>query len=135
MNFPGSQAYLPRETYLHRFYTPRTYIEHYDRLMSTDAGGGCCVWNRDGDVNGSNVSNAVENTGGRRRLYHRNSSVSSAMTTNDIENLLDSLRIDRDRRDTIVGDAFGRGLNPGEQRRLELGLLVLGAPDVVSVAH
>jgi ABC-type multidrug transport system ATPase subunit len=55
------------------------------------------------------------------------------MRDEDIERLLDSLRIDYDRRDIPVGDAFHRGLSLGEQRRLELGLLVLSAPDTVSV--
>jgi ABC-type multidrug transport system ATPase subunit len=54
------------------------------------------------------------------------------MSDEDIERLLDSLRISKDRRDTVVGDSFRRGLSLGEQRRLELGLLVLGAPDTVS---
>lgn len=53
------------------------------------------------------------------------------MSNDDVEALLDSLQIDVDRRDTIVGDLFRRGLSPGEQRRLELGLLVLGAPDTI----
>lgn len=33
VNLPGTSAYLPEETTLHRFYTPRTYIKHYDRLL------------------------------------------------------------------------------------------------------
>lgn len=53
------------------------------------------------------------------------------MSDKDIENLLDSLRIDTDRRDVRVGDSFRRGLTLGEQRRLELGLLVLSAPDTL----
>lgn len=48
----------------------------------------------------------------------------SEMDSADVEKLLDSLRIDRERRDVIVGDLFHRGLSPGERRRLELGLLV-----------
>lgn len=54
------------------------------------------------------------------------------MRDDDIERLLDGLSIDYDRRDIPVGDAFHRGLSLGEQRRLELGLLVLSAPDTVS---
>lgn len=50
------------------------------------------------------------------------------MSNTDIENLLENLRIDSDRRDIIVGEASKRGLNPGEQRRLELRLLVFGSP-------
>lgn len=53
------------------------------------------------------------------------------MSDEDVERLLDSLRISKDRRDTLVGDSFRRGLTLGEQRRLELGLLVLSAPDTL----
>lgn len=56
---------------------------------------------------------------------------SNQMNDDDVERLLDSLRIDYDRRDTVVGDAFHRGLSLGERRRLELGLLVLSAPDTL----
>ncbi|KAL3805403.1 hypothetical protein HJC23_009110 [Cyclotella cryptica] len=100
VNLPGRSSYLPEETYLHRFYTPRTYIKHYDRLLSSD---------------GTSSSSGFSNK----------------MNDEDIERLLDSLRIDHDRRDTIVGDAFHRGLSLGERRRLELGLLVLSVPDTL----
>jgi len=53
------------------------------------------------------------------------------MSDEHIESLLDSLRISHDRRDVVVGDAFRRGLTLGEKRRLELGLMVLSAPDTV----
>eukprot|EP01082_Thalassiosira_pseudonana_P000200 g357.t1.1.5e174188 g357 g357.t1 contig1:864473-866633(+) len=126
VNLQGSTSYLPRETNLHRFYTPRTYIRHYDRLLSSRAQGGGCnnmpnrfKRNQSSDSNGDN--------GGRPPMRR----TSSIMTHDDVENLLDNLRIDHERRDTIVGDVFRRGLSPGEQRRLELGLLVLGAPDTL----
>lgn len=115
VNLPGSSSYLPEETHLHRFYTARTYIEHYDRLLSAGTG------NASRDTGDENASTS--------NLFNRKSFTSPKMASSDVDRLLDSLRIDADRRDTIVGDAFARGLNPGEQRRLELGLQVLGAPD------
>lgn len=118
VNLPGSSSYLPEETHLHRFYTARTYIEHYDRLLSAGTG------NASRDTGDENASTS--------NLFNRKSFTSPKMASSDVDRLLDSLRIDADRRDTIVGDAFARGLNPGEQRRLELGLQVLGAPDNVS---
>ena len=54
------------------------------------------------------------------------------MSDEEIEKLLDSLRIDPDRRDVRVSGAFHRGLTVGEQKRLEIGLLVLSDPDTVS---
>jgi ABC-type multidrug transport system ATPase subunit len=97
VNLPGTSSYLPEEVNLHRFYTARTYIKHYDKLLAS--------------------SSAFPD--------------STLMSDEDIERLLDSLRISKDRRDTVVGDSFRRGLSLGEQRRLELGLLVLGAPDTL----
>eukprot|EP00567_Pseudictyota_dubia_P017121 CAMPEP_0197437676 /NCGR_PEP_ID=MMETSP1175-20131217/4856_1 /TAXON_ID=1003142 /ORGANISM="Triceratium dubium, Strain CCMP147" /LENGTH=667 /DNA_ID=CAMNT_0042967253 /DNA_START=443 /DNA_END=2446 /DNA_ORIENTATION=- len=49
----------------------------------------------------------------------------------EIEGILDSLGILSHRRKTVVGDLFRRGLSPGERRRLDLGLMVLGAPDTL----
>lgn len=100
MNLPGTSSYLPEQVNLHRFYTPRTYIKHYDRLLASSGKLG---------------------------------SSPTLMSEEDIERLLDSLRICKDRRDTMVGDSFHRGLTLGEQRRLELGLLVLASPDTVSL--
>ena len=100
VNLPGTSSYLPEETNLHRFYTPRTYIKHYDRLLASS--------------------------------YSKTASKTTLLSDDDIERLLDSLRIAKDRRDILVGDSFRRGLTLGEQRRLELGLMVLGAPDTVS---
>lgn len=120
VNLPGSSSFLPEETYLHRFYTARTYIEHYDKLLSA------------GNGNGNASSENGDDNASTSNVFHRKSLTSSKMASSDVDKLLDSLRIDADRRDTIVGDAFTRGLNPGEQRRLELGLQVLGAPDNVS---
>lgn len=81
------------------------------------------------------------------------------MGDEEIDRLLDGLRIVHDRRDIRVGDSFHRlvhiiystllsrrqvtfsqtnhhlavrGLSVEEQRRLELGLMVLNAPDTVS---
>jgi ABC-type multidrug transport system ATPase subunit len=34
VRLPGTSSYLPEHTSLHRHYTPRTYIKHYDRLLS-----------------------------------------------------------------------------------------------------
>ena len=79
-------------------FTPRTYIKHYDRLLSSSSSG----------------------------------ETSTFMSDEEIEKLLDSLRIDPDRRDIRVGGAFHRGLTMGEQKRLEIGLLVLSDPDTVS---
>jgi ABC-type multidrug transport system ATPase subunit len=101
VNLPGSSSYLPEQVNLHRFYTPRTYIKHYDRLLASS-----------GKL-GTNPT---------------------LMSDEDIERLLDTLRISIDRRDTLVGDSFRRGLTLGEQRRLELGLLVLASPDTVSLS-
>lgn len=99
VNLPGTSSYLPEETNLHRFYTPRTYIKHYDRLLASS--------------------------------YSKTASKTTLLSDDDIERLLDSLRIAKDRRDILVGDSFRRGLTLGEQRRLELGLMVLGAPDTL----
>ncbi|KAL7472192.1 hypothetical protein ACHAXS_013645 [Conticribra weissflogii] len=98
VNLPGTSSFLPEETYLHRFYTPRTYIEHYRKLISSSGGG---------------------YFGSRK------------MDDDDVDKFLDSLQIGIDRRDTIVGDPFARGLSPSERRRLEIGLSVLGAPDTL----
>jgi hypothetical protein len=68
VNLPGTSSYLPPESNLHRFYTPRTYIKHYDRLLST----------------------------------------STLMGDEEIDRLLDGLRIVHDRRDIRVGDSFHR---------------------------
>jgi len=96
VNLPGSSSYLPEYTHLHGFYTPRTYIRHYHRLISSRNGGSC-----------------------------------SRMDDEAVEKLLDNLQIDKDRRDVAVGDIFHRGLNAGEQRRLEIGLSVLNDPDTL----
>jgi len=93
VNLPGTKSFLPQETCLHSFYTPRTYIMHYDRL-----------------------------TTGRLKGEKSNE---------EIDHLLGSLGIMEERRDTIVGDQFRRGLSEGEKRRLNLGLMVLGAPDTL----
>mmetsp|Transcript_24363 Transcript_24363/g.50419 ORF Transcript_24363/g.50419 Transcript_24363/m.50419 type:complete len:734 (-) Transcript_24363:315-2516(-) len=98
VNLPGTSSFIPEETYLHRFYTPRTYIEHYRKLISSSG----------------------EGYFGSRK-----------MDKDDIDKFLDSLQISVDRRDTIVGDPFSHGLSPGERRRLEIGLSVLGAPDTL----
>ena len=90
---------MPQEISLHWFYTPRTYIQHYYKLICSSSGG--------------------------------NHTSKKTMSNDDVEALLDSLQIDVNQRDTIVGDPFCRGLSPGEQRRLELGLLVLCAPDTI----
>ena len=105
VNLSGTKSYFPRKTTLHRFYTPRTYIQHYERL-----------------VNGSSASS--KQLCCDREKYQNEQK-------EKMERLLDALRIDTDRRDTIVGDIFHRGLNEGEQRRLELGLMALGAPDTL----
>lgn len=34
VHLPGTSSYLPEQTSLHRFYTPRAYIKHYGRLLS-----------------------------------------------------------------------------------------------------
>eukprot|EP00804_Cyclotella_cryptica_P001112 CCRYP_008394-RB/>CCRYP_008394-RB protein AED:0.09 eAED:0.09 QI:34/1/1/1/0.6/0.66/6/406/716 len=102
VNLHGPSSYLPQDTNLHRFYTPRTYVKHYDRLLSSSFSG-----------------KAVSPSHPR------------FMSDKDIEGLLDSLRISHDRRDTVVGDAFRRGLTLGEKRRLELGLSVLSVPDTL----
>ena len=122
VNLPGSSSYLPEDTYLHRFYTPRTYLKHYDRMNSSN--------NFNGGPRDENATTSEPNDGTRRTL--RTSHSHKTLTDANIEKLLDSLRIDNDRRDVIVGDAFKRGLNVGEQRRLELGLIVLSSPDIVS---
>mmetsp|Transcript_37529 Transcript_37529/g.69435 ORF Transcript_37529/g.69435 Transcript_37529/m.69435 type:complete len:318 (-) Transcript_37529:203-1156(-) len=138
VNLPGSTSYLPEQVFLHRFYTARSYIRHYDRLISArhNSGQGCFSSNpNQSNDRGENTNNAEASpdVDSRNNNGNRSRGVSSFISSSETENLLDSLRIDPDRRDTIVGDVFERGLNPGEQRRLELGLLVLGSPDVVSL--
>eukprot|EP00985_Skeletonema_marinoi_P027643 scaffold23018_cov205-Skeletonema_marinoi.AAC.6 len=125
VNLPGSKSYFAQETHLHRFYTPRTYIKHYQRLMGgSGSPGGCCKLLR-----GKPSNNAPSSVGGNRKLRRSGSAIND---DEGIERLLDALRIDVDRRDTIVGDMFKKGLNPGEQRRLDLGLTVsLRAPDTL----
>jgi ABC-type multidrug transport system ATPase subunit len=49
----------------------------------------------------------------------------------EIDGILKSLGILEDRQHVAVGDLFRRGLSEGEQRRLDLGLMVLGAPDTL----
>ena len=49
----------------------------------------------------------------------------------EIDGILKSLGILEDRQDVVVGDLFRRGLSEGERRRLDLGLMVLGAPDTL----
>merc|ERR1711862_341397 len=52
-------------------------------------------------------------------------------SSDEINNVLKSLGILTDRRDTVVGDQFRRGLSRGERQRLKLGLFVLGSPDTL----
>ena len=49
----------------------------------------------------------------------------------EIDGILKSLGILEDRQNVAVGDLFRRGLSEGERRRLDLGLMVLGAPDTL----
>lgn len=49
----------------------------------------------------------------------------------EIVGILKSLGILEDRQNVAVGDLFRRGLSEGERRRLDLGLMVLGAPDTL----
>lgn len=86
----------------------------------------CCNVNvfRGATSDGIESSN---NNSNNNKSFRR--SGSSLMNDDGIEKLLDALRIDLDRRDVICGDIFKNGLTPSEQRRLDLGLMVLGAPD------
>ena len=52
-------------------------------------------------------------------------------TQKEIDGILRSLGILEDRQNVVVGDIFRRGLSAGERRRLDLGLMVLGAPDTL----
>ena len=131
---PGSSAYLPEQVHLHGFYTPRTYIHHYDRLISAHhRGGGCSSFSKINEDQDEDENDTSPEANTNERNSQRRSPRTRFMGSDDIEKLLDSLRIDKDRRDTVVGDILKRGLNRGEQRRLELGLCVLGSPDTVSL--
>ena len=88
MNLPATKSYVRDEADLLGFYTPRSYLKHYDRL-TTGVRNGC-------------------------------------KSQDEIENILKSLGILEQRRNIIVGDTFRRGLNKGEIRRLNLGLMMLG---------
>ena len=52
-------------------------------------------------------------------------------TQKEIDGILKGLGILENRQHIAVGDLFRRGLSEGEQRRLDLGLMVLGAPDTL----
>ena len=52
-------------------------------------------------------------------------------TQKEIDGILKGLGILENRQHVAVGDLFRRGLSEGEQRRLDLGLMVLGAPDTL----
>ncbi|KAL7533980.1 hypothetical protein ACHAWF_004684 [Thalassiosira exigua] len=126
VNLPGTKSFLPEETYLQRFYTPQTYIKHYNHVISSKIGLGCCGPNQSQFQDERYVSSTVNGANGELPIGK-----GTLMTPSDVESLLDSLRIDLDRRNTIVGDIFRKGLNHGEQRRLELGLMALSSPDTL----
>lgn len=90
---PGTKSYLRETTNLNGFYTPQTYLKHYDRLTTGLAKGG--------------------------------------KSQKEIDGILNSLGILEDRQHVKVGDLFRRGLSEGERRRLDLGLMVMGAPDTL----
>jgi hypothetical protein len=90
----------------------------------------CCNFFKRGDSANHSVSGAT-NSNKNSSINASNRSEGSLFDDDWIERLLDALRIDVDRRDTIVGDIFKKGLNAGEKRRLDLGLMVLGAPDTL----
>lgn len=92
-NLQGTKSYLEENGDLHRFYTPREYMQHYDRLTMGN--------------------------------------FKCEKSTEEIDSLLESLGFKHDRKDTIVGDMFRKGLSKGEIRRLELGLMVLSAPNTL----
>jgi len=93
-------------------------------MNGSGASEGCFSFLRGKQCHEDSASTA--NIGDARMKMKRSGSI---IDDEGIERLLDALRIDEDRRDTIVGDLFKKGLNVGEQRRLDLGLTVLGAPD------
>ena len=51
----------------------------------------------------------------------------------EIDQFLETLGIVNEMKDTLVGDIFLRGINLGERWRLELGLMVLAAPETVGL--
>jgi len=95
VNLSTTKSYVHDEADLLGFYTPRSYLNHYDKL-TTGLRNGC-------------------------------------KSQDEIENILKSLGILEQRRNIIVGDTFRRGLNKGEIRRLNLGLMMLGAPDTIFI--
>ena len=132
VNLPGSKSFLQQETNLHRFYTPRTYIKHYQCLKDGGGASGYCnIFRGGGNCAKGSVSTANSGSVDGIESLKRSQSASARFDDEGIEKLLDALRIDLDRRDTICGDVFKKGLNPSEERRLDLGLMVLGAPDTL----
>ena len=51
VNLPGTKSYLGETTNLHGFYTPQTYLKHYDRLTTGLAKGGKSQKEIDGILN------------------------------------------------------------------------------------